>query len=133
MGAALSVLTAVAFMSDFEGSELSGGVVTAVILRLYDLSVGLLVVTVVACLCRRASIGAVMAVVAALLAAPLYTYVLLPGIFRFIVPGEYSVAVVPMAHWDSGTATALVALVVTTSMALAALLRLAQERARATE
>jgi hypothetical protein len=120
----ISVLTALIFVSRFEGSEFSGGVTTAVILRLYDISTGLLVVGGVVCLFRRVLMGAAIVVAAGLLAAPLYIYVFLPGIFRSIVGGEYSVPLFSMGRWDAGAAFALGPLIVTTTIALAALLRL---------
>ena len=46
-GSTLCVLAAVMFVSPFEESEFSGGATTAVILRLYLISAGLLAVAVV--------------------------------------------------------------------------------------
>lgn len=126
-GAAICVLTAVMFVGAFEGSEFSGGAATGIILRLYDVSIALLVIAGAICLFRRVSVGAALMVLAALMAAPLYLYVFLPGIFRSVVGGEYSVPLVAIAHWDLGAAFALVPLMVTTSIALATLLRLRRE------
>ena len=71
-------------------SEFSIGLVSGALLRLHNLGTWLFVLAIlVALLYRR--IAAVEALVAVLFCAPLCFYLLAPGLFQSVLPGDYSV------------------------------------------
>ena len=71
-------------------SEFSVGLVSGAFLRLHNLGTWLFVLAIlVALLYRR--IAAVEALVAVLCCAPLCFYLLAPGLFQSVLPGDYSV------------------------------------------
>lgn len=83
-------------------SEFSGGLVTGALLRLHNLGTWLFVLAIlVALLYRR--IAAVEALVAVLLCAPLCFYLIAPGLFQNVLPGDYSVGP-PSGFWLPGWA-----------------------------
>ena len=86
------VCAAVAFAvpNNLVESEFSIGLVSGALLRLHNLGTWLFVLAIlVALLYRR--IAAVEALVAVLFCAPLCFYLLAPGLFQSVLPGDYSV------------------------------------------
>ena len=97
--------------SDFLGSsEFSGGSVTGPLLNLQNVSGYLFpVAAITAFWDRRASAG--IALVACLLAVPLYAYFVAPGPFRRLFDGVYSVPSTGSLFWDLWSIAAIAAVV----------------------
>lgn len=95
---------------DFGASEFSGGRLTGPLLKMADLgSLLFLPALLLTFFLRRTA--AIIALAAALLCFPFYSYVLLPGPYRWIFKGEYSVALDRPFHWDSWAAAGVLSLV----------------------
>ena len=93
----------------FGASEFSGGRVTGPVFKMADLG-GLLflLAMLLAFLLRRTA--ATIALVAALLCLPIYLYILMPGPYRWIFKGEYSVPLQRPFHWDNWAIVGVVSL-----------------------
>ncbi len=101
----------------FGASEFSGGRVTGPVFKMADLG-GLLflLAMLLAFLLRRTA--ATIALVAALLCLPIYLYILLPGPFRWIFKGEYSVPLQRPFNWDNWAVMGLVSLLLAAILSL---------------
>jgi ABC-type uncharacterized transport system permease subunit len=87
-------------LDDFGASEFSGGRITGKLFTMADLASLLFIVAVlVTILFPR--IAAVIALTASLLCLPFYLYVLLPGPYRQIFKGEYSVPLHRSVVWNT--------------------------------
>jgi hypothetical protein len=87
-------------LNDFGASEFSGGRLTATLTRMAEIgSVLFLMALLLTFLHRR--FAATIALAATLLCLPLYLYVLMPGLYRWILKGEYSVPFTRTFHWDN--------------------------------
>jgi hypothetical protein len=94
---------------DFGASEFSGGWLTGALLRMADLgALFFLVALVLTFFLRRAA--AIIAFVAALFCLPFYLYILMPGPYRSLFKGEYSVPLDRAFHWDSWSAGGVLSL-----------------------
>jgi hypothetical protein len=101
LAAACVLGTMVTFrFTDYLGpTEFSGGTLTSHLMTWQDnASVLFLLAAVLALFFRR--ISASMAVVGAGLAAPLYIYLIAPGPFRSVFPGNYSSPLTTRFVWD---------------------------------
>jgi hypothetical protein len=86
----LCAAVAFAVPSSLVESEFSGGLVTGALLRMHNLGTWLFVLAaLVALLYRR--VAAVEALVAVLFCAPLCFYLIAPGLFQSVLPGDYSI------------------------------------------
>jgi hypothetical protein len=104
-------------LDDFGASEFSGGWLTGSLFRMADLgSLFFLVASVLTFFLRRTA--ATIALVAVLLCFPFYLYILMPGPYRWIFKGEYSVPLHHPFHWNTWAAVGVF------SLLLAALLSL---------
>jgi hypothetical protein len=96
-------------LDDFRASEFSGGWLTGPLLGMAELgSLFFVAALVVIFFLRRTS--ATIALVAVLLCFPLYLYILIPGLFRRISKGEYSVPLHRPFHWDTWAAVGVLSL-----------------------
>lgn len=87
-------------LDDFGASEFSGGRLTGPLFKMADLgSVLFLLALLLIFFLRRTA--ATIAFAATLLCLPFYLYVLMPGPYRWIFKGEYSVPLSRPFHWDN--------------------------------
>jgi ABC-type glucose/galactose transport system permease subunit len=92
-----------------EASEFTGGSVTGTLFFMADLS---LIFFVVAALVATFSsrVGTVIGLIACILCLPLYLYVLMPGPFRYVFKGEYSVPIQRQIVWNTWAALGILSL-----------------------
>jgi hypothetical protein len=104
-------------VDDFGASEFSGGWLTGPLLRMADLgAVFFLVALVLIFFLRRAA--AIIALVAALFCLPFYLYILMPGPYRSLFKGEYSVPLNRPFHWDTWAAVGVFSLLLVAILTL---------------
>lgn len=87
-------------LDDFGASEFSGGRLTGPLFKMADLGSALFLLALLLTFFLRRT-AATLALAATLLSFPLYLYVLMPGPYRWIFKGEYSVALYRPDHWDN--------------------------------
>jgi hypothetical protein len=87
-------------MNDFGASEFIGGWLTGALFYMAELGSLLFLVTIMQTFFLRRTAAAI-AVAATLLCLPFYLYILMPGPFRWIFKGEYSVPLSRPVHWDT--------------------------------
>jgi hypothetical protein len=96
-------------LDDFGASEFSGGRLTGPLFKMADIgSVLFLVALLLTFSLRR--IAASIALVATLLCLPFYLYILMPGAYRWIFKGEYSVPLNRPFHWDNWAVVGIISL-----------------------
>lgn len=109
-------------LDDFAGSEFSGAWVTGKILTMADIGVLLFLSALIfTFLLPRA--GAVIALAAIVLCLPFYIYVVMPGAYRQILKGEYSVPLQKEFVWNSWAITGIVTLTFAASLSIRRLLQ----------
>ena len=87
-------------LDDYGASEFGGGWLTGPLFSMADLgSVLFLLAMLLTFVVRR--IAATIALAAALLCLPFYLYILMPGPYRWIFKGEYSVLSYQSFYWDN--------------------------------
>jgi hypothetical protein len=97
------------YLDEFGASEFSGGRLTGPLLRMADLgSLLFLVGLLLTFFLRR--IAASIALAATLLCLPFYLYILMPGAYRWIFKGEYSVPLSRPFHWDNWAFVGIISL-----------------------
>src|SRR5215470_2077625 len=102
-----------------EGSEFSGGRITGPILNLSD--AGLLVFIAALVLSFfYPRIAGLIAVLASVLCLPFYLYLIVPGLFRDVFKGEYSVPLTSRFVWDKSSIVASMLHLVTLGMGVRA-------------
>src|SRR5271165_1296142 len=89
-GCLVSAVPAFMLSVKLDGTELSGGRVTGPVLSA-ALSAAILLVLALALSFLWLRVAAACALVAAVLCLPLYLWLTLPGLFQWIVPGNYTV------------------------------------------
>ena len=87
-------------LNDFAASEFGGGLLTAPLTTMAEIS-SLLFVMALLLTFFRPRFAAAVALAATLLCLPLYLYILMPGLYRWIFKGEYSVPLTRTFHWDN--------------------------------
>jgi hypothetical protein len=87
-------------LGDFGASELSGGWLTGKILTMAEIG-ALLFLSALVMTVFRPRAGAIIALVASVLSLPIYLYVLMPGPYRRIFRGEYSIPLQRGFVWNS--------------------------------
>jgi len=87
-------------LDDFGASGFDGGRLTGPLLKMADLGFLLLLVALLLTYCFRRT-AATIALAAILFCFPLYLYILMPGPYRWIFKGEYSVPLYQPFHWDN--------------------------------
>jgi hypothetical protein len=104
-------------LDDFGATEFSGGRLTGPLFRLADLgSLLFLVALVLTFFLRRTA--ATIALAATLLCFPFYLYILMPGPYRLIFKGEYSVPLSGRFHWDSWAVVGVLSLLIVAILSL---------------
>jgi hypothetical protein len=91
-----------------EGSELSGGSVTGPVLALHDKATDLFLLGAVAVYVHRRTAAGI-TLLGGLFALPLYFYLVAPGPFRVLFPGEYKQPVTSQFHAEPSAVLATVA------------------------
>jgi hypothetical protein len=87
-------------LDDFGASEFSGGRLTGPLFKMADLgSVLFLAALLLTFFVRR--VAAAIALGATLLCGPFYLYLLMPGPYRWVFKGEYSVPLYRPFRWDN--------------------------------
>ena len=87
-------------LDDFGASEFGGGSLTGWLFKMADLGSLLFIMALVLTFFFRRT-SAIVALAATLLCFPFYLYILMPGPYRWIFKGEYSVPLSRPFHWDS--------------------------------
>jgi len=96
---------------DLAGSEFSGGRVTGPIFSLFESGFLVFVLAMLLTFMYR-RVGAVMGIAASLLCVPLYLYVIAPGPFRFIFPGNWKSPLEANLIWNTWAIAGLLSLAV---------------------
>jgi hypothetical protein len=92
-----------------EASELSSGRITGPLVSVFDNGLLLFFLALVMTFFYR-KIGAVLGLVAALLCFPLYFYFTVPGLFRSVFRGQWSVPLQSYFVWDMWATAGILAL-----------------------
>jgi hypothetical protein len=87
-------------LDDFVASEFSGGRLTGPLFKMADLGALLFLMAVLLTFFLR-RVASTIALAATLLCFPFYLYILMPGPYRWIFKGEYSVPLQRPFHWDT--------------------------------
>jgi len=104
-------------LDDFGASEFSGGRLTGPLFKMADLgSVLFLLALLLTFFLRRTA--ATIALAATLLCFPFYLYVLMPGPYRWIFKGEYSVPLYRPFHWDNWAVVGVFSLLFVATLSL---------------
>jgi len=104
-------------LDDFGASEFSGGRLTGPLFRMADLgSLLFLLALLLTFFLRR--IAATIALASTLLCFPFYLYVLMPGPYRRIFKGEYSVPLNQPFHWDNWAVVGVLSLLLVATLSL---------------
>ena len=96
-------------MGDFDMSEFSGGWLTGKILTMADIG-ALLFLSALVFTIFLPRLGAVVALAAILLCLPFYLYIVMPGPYRKIFKGEYSVPLQGAFVWNSWAIAGIISL-----------------------
>ena len=111
-----------------EGTEFAGGTITGPVLDMSEIGILLFVVALPMPFVFRRTSGAV-TLLASLLCLPLYLYFTVPGPFRWLFRGEYTVPLQIGAVWEKWSIIGNLALVIAASIGFRGLLRPTQETA----
>jgi hypothetical protein len=96
-------------LNDFGASEFSGGRLTAPLTRMAEMGSLLFVIALLLTFPHR-RFAATIALAATLLCLPLYLYVLMPGLYGWILKGEYSVTIDRPFHWNNWAVVGILSL-----------------------
>jgi hypothetical protein len=96
-------------LGDFGASEFSGGWLTGKILTMADIGV-LLFLSALVLTIFVPRVGAIVGLLAIVLCLPFYLYVVMPGPFRRIFNGEYSVPLQRTFVWNNWAIAGIIAL-----------------------
>jgi hypothetical protein len=107
-------------LDGFGGSEFRGGRITGTLLTMADLGSLLFLVALLLTICFP-RVSAAIALAATLLGLPFYFYVLMPGAYRQIFEGEYSVPLQRPFVWNNWAAVGVLSLVIATFLSLQSL------------
>src|SRR6267378_439461 len=104
-------------LDDLGASEFSGGRLTGPLFKMADLSFLLFLLALLLTFFLRRS-AATIALAATLLCLPFYLYILMPGPYRWIFKGEYSVPLNEPFHWDNWAAVGVLSLLVVATLSV---------------
>jgi len=96
-------------LDDFRASEFSGGWLTGPLLGMAELGSLFFVVALLLTFFLRRTASTI-ALAAVLLCFPFYLCILMPGLYRRISKGEYSVPLYRPFHWDTWAAVGVLSL-----------------------
>lgn len=97
-------------LDDYGASEFSGGTLTGPLFKMADGGGLLLLVALLLTFFLR-RIAATIALVAVVLCFPFYLYILMPGPYRWIFKGEYSVPLQRPFHWNNWAVVGILSLI----------------------
>jgi hypothetical protein len=104
-------------LDDFGASEFSAGRLTGPLLKMAHVgSLFFLTALVLTFFLRRTA--ATIALAAVLLCLPFYLYILMPGPYRWIFKGEYSVPLYRPFHWDTWAVAGVLSLLFAAALSL---------------
>jgi hypothetical protein len=105
------------YLDDFGASEFIGGRLTGPLFKMAYLgSLLFLLALLLTFFLRRTA--ATIALVSTLLCFPFYLYVLMPGPYRWIFKGEYSVPLKQRFHWDNWAVVGVFSLLLVATFSL---------------
>jgi hypothetical protein len=104
-------------LDDFGASEFGGGWLTGPLFKMADLGSLLFFLALLLTFFLRRT-AATIALAATLLCFPLYLYVLMPGPYRWIFKGEYSVPLNRPFHWDNWAVVGVLCLLLGATLSL---------------
>jgi len=110
-------------LGDFGGSEFIGGRLTGKLFAMAELA-SMLFILAVLMTSFFPRIGAVIALAASLLCVPFYRYVIMPGPYRQIFRGQYSVPLGKPIVWNTWAALGMLSLTVVGALSVRGLLKL---------
>ena len=109
-------------LDDFGASEFSGGRLTGKLFTMADLG-SLLFLAALLLTIFFPRVAAVVALAATLLCLPFYLYILMPGPYRQIFKGEYSVPLQRPLVWNSWAVVGVLCLLMATFLSLHSLFK----------
>ena len=104
-------------LNDFGASEFSGGRLTGKLFAMADIGCGLFLMALLSTIVFP-RVAAAIALTATLLCLPFYLYILMPGPYRRIFKGEYSVSLQRPFVWDNWAVAGVLSLVIVASLSL---------------
>jgi hypothetical protein len=113
----LCVIIGIKYSAPLDGTEFGGGSVTGPVLTVHSVSLVLFVVSAIVIFASRGG-ATIIALVACLLSLPLYLYFTVPGLFRRVFLGEYSVPLSASVVWDTWALAGIAAICVLTIVTL---------------
>ena len=109
------------FTAPWDGTEFSGGRVTGLLLHMANLAIVFFVIAGVLAFVRGV-LGGAACLIGCLLAFPIYFYFVLPGPFRSLIRGEYSVPLRSSVAFTFSSALGMFALTLATFFSVRVLL-----------
>jgi hypothetical protein len=116
-----------AHLDDFGASEFIGGRLTGPLFKMADLGCGLFLVALLLTFFLRRT-AATIALAATLLCFPFYLYILMPGPYRWIFKGEYSVPLYRPFNWDIWAVFGILSLLFVSILSLRSYSKIKQTR-----
>jgi len=104
-------------LDDFGASEFGGGRLTGPLFKMAELGASFFLLTVLLTFFLPRT-AATIALASTLLCLPFYLYVLMPGPYRWIFKGEYSVPLNEPFHWDNWAAVGVLNLLVVATLSV---------------
>ena len=104
-------------LDDFGASEFSGGHLTGLLFKMADLGASFFLLAVLLTFFLPRT-GATIALASTLLCLPFYLCVLMPGPYRWIFKGEYSVPLNQPFHWDNWAVAGVLSLILVAILSL---------------
>src|SRR6202049_3847259 len=104
-------------LDDFGASEFRGGRLTGPLFEMADLGSLLFLLALLLTFFLRRTASAI-AIASTLLCFPFYLYVLMPGPYRWIFKGEYSVPLNHPFHWDNWAVVGVVSVLLVATLSL---------------
>jgi hypothetical protein len=104
-------------LDDFGASEFSGGWLTGPLFKMAYLGSLLFLLSLVLTFFLRRTVATI-ALAATLLCFPFYLYILMPGPYRWIFKGEYSVPLNQPFHWDNWAVVGVLSLLLVVTLSL---------------
>lgn len=98
-------------LGDFGGSEFSGGRLTGRVLTMAELGSALFLIALLLTIFFP-RVAAALALTASVLCLPFYLYILMPGPYRWIFKGEYSVPLQRPFVWDNWAVAGMLSLAI---------------------
>ena len=117
LGCLACAVVLLARLNNFGASEFRGGRPTGPLFQMADLGSLLFLMAMLLTFFRR-RIAATIALTATLLCIPFYLYILMPGPYRWVFKGEYSVPLNGTFHWDNWAMVGIISLLISAILSL---------------